>query len=712
MRFLALAAILLAPLAVRADETPTHLSPLQVTATRGAQPQLDVAQPLTVLTREAIARASPQVMSDLLRGQPGAFVQQTGPGQGSLIVRGLKGAELLHLVDGMRLNNTLFRTAPSQYLALVDPYNIAQLELLRGPYATLYGPDAMGGVVQLLTPEERFSGPAFALRGTALLRYGSASLSKTARLSAAVGNEDFSFAGGFSFMDYGSRRLGAPGQSPDGAGGTVESERVGGTAYRARGHDFKALWTPAGAHELMLSAQSFELPALPRYNELTAGFDRDGVPGPEFVDSVYLNARRFDHLRYRYGAPLGFIDRLELHLGQQAVRDDRRERATGASTRVEEFNRSVLQGLTVQAVSQLQRHRLSYGVDLYRDAVDSRRRDTDLDSGAVTGNGPGAPIKSRFPDGARSDNFGVYLIDAWQPDAAWQLDGGLRYNYTRTQLPQADRDLPASAVDDLDFAGNLGAAWRLTDALAWTVNAGRGFRAPNVNDLAQIGRRSGARVTIANPALKAERVSSIDSGLKFGDALWRAEFSLFYARYRDRITLVPTGNTLAEGEGGCQRAGGCIEAQNRNIASAVYYGVEAGARWQAAPPLALYASLNYTRGEQEDRGRREPANRVPPLNGQLGAEWQAGPRLRVEPLLYFAAAQHRLDAGDRADNRIAPGGTPGFAVAQLRLGWALRADLDLQLEGRNLFDQDYREHGSGIEGEGRGIVAGLRARLR
>ena len=151
----------------QAEDEAVDLGTLQVTAGRRAESTVDVPQPVTVLTRDDIERAPVQSWTEAMRGQPGAFVQSSGPGQGIVIVRGLKGSEVLHLVDGFRLNNAFFRNAPSQYIALVDPMLIDRIELVRGPNSVLYGSDAMGGVIQLLTPEQRFDGDRLETSGRA-----------------------------------------------------------------------------------------------------------------------------------------------------------------------------------------------------------------------------------------------------------------------------------------------------------------------------------------------------------------------------------------------------------------------------------------------------------------------------------------------------------------------------------------------------------------
>ena len=135
---------------VNAEDT-VILETYQVTASRTPVNSFDIPTAVTVVDSEEISRQTPQIVPDLLRGQTGVYVQETTPGQGIPVVRGLKGSEVLYLVDGMRLSNAIFRNAPNQYMALLDPFNVDRMEVVRGPSSSLYGGDAMGGVVQGIT---------------------------------------------------------------------------------------------------------------------------------------------------------------------------------------------------------------------------------------------------------------------------------------------------------------------------------------------------------------------------------------------------------------------------------------------------------------------------------------------------------------------------------------------------------------------------------
>ncbi|MES2682341.1 MAG: TonB-dependent receptor [Pseudomonadota bacterium] len=695
-------------LPVLADDA-TRLDPVQVTATRTAESSFDVAQPVTVLGAGQIGEKTPQVMAELLRGQPGVFFQQTGAGQGMAIVRGLKGAEVLHLVDGFRLNNAFFRTAPSQYIALVDPYNISQLEVLRGPYATLYGSDAMGGVVQITTPEERFEGEKPDYRTKVLGHYASADLAKVGRISHAIGNKTLSVAGGYTTASYGNRKVGKQGQFADGNGNISLNDRVGPSEYTARSYDVKAIYTPASAHELMLSYQLYDVPSgFPRYNEVVPGSKPIvASENPARFESLYFNSREFFHLRYRYSAPLAFVDSLELHLGRQVIEDNRYDRfmPNASTVRIQlEENRSTLDGLTAGFVSTAGAHRLTYGVELYQDQIDSTILRKNNAAAFIPSSASSLAFKSRFPNGAETDNYGVYLADSFRATDRLLLDFGLRGNATETTLPAApDSDRSTGfKVDSTDYSAQAGLRYALTPQLAYTLNAGRGYRAPNVNDLAAVGSRSNNRYVVSNPALKPETINSIDTGFKWRASGLSGEVVLFYSKYDDRIDLI--SNAVPRGTGECPATGETNDcSQNRNIQKAEYYGLEAALRYQLASNLTAYGTLNTVRAEKKVNGTTEPGNRIPPLNGVLGAEWLLLPTVVIEPSLWMNATQDRLDSVDRADNRIANGGTAGFAVLNLRAGWKPNDTYRVQLFGENLLDKQYREHGSGIDGRGRGV---------
>ena len=197
---------------------PAHAMPeletVQVTATRRAESTFEVPVATDVIDRDDIRAAAPQTVMDALRGRAGTYVQQTTPGQGIVILRGLKGSEVLHVVDGFRLNDAIFRNAPNQYVALVDSQSLARIEAVRGPMSALYGSDAMGGVLQMLTWEPRFDGSEWQTRGLLRSMYGSADASTMSRAEGAFGHERLVMSGGATYQDVNERRVGGGEELP------------------------------------------------------------------------------------------------------------------------------------------------------------------------------------------------------------------------------------------------------------------------------------------------------------------------------------------------------------------------------------------------------------------------------------------------------------------------------------------------------------------
>ncbi len=306
----------LLPLAsAHATET---LETVQVTATRRGESTFDVPVATDVIDRDEIRAAAPQTVMDALRGQAGAYVQQTTPGQGIVILRGLKGSEVLHVVDGFRLNDAIFRNAPNQYVALVDSQALARIEAVRGPMSALYGSDAMGGVLQMLTWEPRFEGADWQSRGLLRSMYGSADDSTLSRVEGAFGHEQLAVSGGATYQDVNERRVGG-------------GEELPYTRFTARAADAKVRAMVAAGNELTLSAQYSEQPHTPRYDELTPGYGQD-----EPNSAVYWfepQRRDFVQLRWRGSHPTRAWDSAEAQVGQQRIEDGRRNRDFGSATK-------------------------------------------------------------------------------------------------------------------------------------------------------------------------------------------------------------------------------------------------------------------------------------------------------------------------------------------------------------------------------------------
>jgi outer membrane receptor protein involved in Fe transport len=674
---LTLAALLISTWAVTkvasAQETTQEtIDEIQVTATRRPLAEKDVSAALTLISVEEIRGA--KIITDALAAQPGVFLQQTTPGQGAAIIRGLKGSEVLHIVDGMRLNNAIFRNAPTQYLALVAPGTVDRIEVVRGAPASLYGSDAVGGVVQVLSRIPAFDEPG--TRGEVYLAYDSADLGKVLRGSFDVGNERLAGLISGEYLQSGNRRIGG-------------DQRVAPTGYESKGARIALSATPDDEQSWLFDFQYASQPATPRIDELVAGFGQTEPSSSEFLFSP--NDRLFAHLRHTRENWLWSAD-WNFDAGWQRIDDDRITRDFQSQFRRREKNSSDLFGITASAASDTRNGSWIVGAELYHDLVRSQRSEEDINNGQVR------ELQARFPDESSADQAAIFANLLHSLGGRHTVSGGLRFSVIGVDLAETALS-PATSVDQNDISADIGWIIDVNQQSQFVANLGYGFRAPNVFDLGTLGDRPGNRFNIPNPDLESERIYQFDVGFRHREEFWDLNVMLFALHYTDRITSVLTGAVTPSGRD---------VVQNQNVESADIHGIEAAAHFVFSATTTADVVVNYTRGEQEEAdGLVVSADRIPPLNGRLSLRHTVSDSLSVEPYLLFAGSQDRLSPRDIRDVRIDPTGTAGWLTANIATIWQPADNWQIVASLENLFDKRYRVHGSGIDATGRNLLLSL-----
>lgn len=656
-------------------ETIDTMDEVLVTATRRPAASTQISSAVTVINAESLRRA--KLVTDALADSPGVFLQQTTPGQGAAIIRGLKGSAILHLVDGMRLNNAIFRSAPTQYLALVPTTAVERIEILRGTPASLYGSDAVGGAVQLVSRVPRFDSSDTKLSGDLVVGFDTADRERSVRATLDAGNRRLAASLGLEFLETGDRRIGG-------------GETLGPSGYESRALRLAFAGTPDENRNWLFDIHYLEQPSTPRIDELVPGFGQTEPASSEFQFAP--NRRSFVHGRYaRKAGPLD----LDWHLGLawQRIEDDRVSRDFEANVRRLEDNRSDLVGLNVSGARATNAGSWIVGAEFYFDRVASARYEQNLSDGRI------AEITARFPDGSEVRQFAVFTNLERAIGQRHTLNAGLRWSYVDVELASTPVSDSASIAAG-DLSGDIGWIVDVGERLQFVVNAGAGFRAPNVFDLGTLGNRPGNRFNVPNTRLDSEQVLQLDAGLRYRGQRAGVDLMLFALDYRDRITAVSTGETTAEGRN---------VVRSENAAESRIYGAEFAADYDLAAGLSANLVLNYTWGEQRDEGGPvEPGDRIPPLSGRLGLDVDPGGELRLRAWLSFAAQQDRLSARDIGDPRIDPRGTAGWGATGVELSWDFAEHWLLDVGIDNVFDKAYREHGSGVDAVGRNLSLRLR----
>ncbi|NLP12806.1 TonB-dependent receptor [bacterium] len=610
----------------------------------------------------------PRTTPEALMGNQGVWMQKTNHGGGSPFIRGLTGNQVLVLIDGIRLNNTVFRYGPNQYLSTVDPYSISRMEVLRGFGATLYGSDAMGGVLNLLTPMPEFSSER-KQSVQAITKYMSADMEKTAHVDVRLSAARFALSAGASLRSFGDVRAGR-GVGLQSPSGYDESAGQVKAALRLNDHWLLTM--------LWHKVQQKDVPAYDQVHQ--RGYERY-LFTPQDRQLAYLRSTLF------FSHPL--FRQIEITASFHKSLEGRERQKNNSTVAVYEKDRVPTYGLQVQAHADWSgNHQLIYGLEAYRDVVHSSSVQVESVSQQRTA------LRGLYPDGACSYNGALYLsyIRNW---SALSLHSGLRYNLVHIKIQDAifgDTDLSPSAL-----AGHCSMIYRFSDRINGVVNASSSFRAPNVNDLSTFGPFDNG-IEVPAPSLKPEYGYTLEAGVKTRSDHSSLALFLYHTWMRDMITRVQAmylGSSTYQGDRVYQKV---------NLQKAVLRGMEAEGEWQPAKRWLVRGNINYCYGQ--NLSDDEPMRRIPPLNGILAVVYHLSRHWSWTIESQSAATQTRLSSGDLSDHRIPAGGTPGWHALNTAASWR-PGTFTITAGIANLFDNAYRTHGSGIFMYGRCFWLGL-----
>ena len=649
---------------------------------------------VNVVTSEELRRRPMAILPQALREETGVQVQQTTANQGALLVRGLTGQQVLHLFDGVRFNNSTFRSGPNQYLALVDPSGIERVEVVRGPGSAQYGSDSLGGTVNLLPVQppvvEARTGTEFHAAFRPFFR--SADLTAGASTQISFGARRWNLLLGGGGQRVQDLRAGAGGDSHAavtrflGLPSSLLGNRLQDTGFAQFGGQARFGWRPRPDQHLTLAFHRGEQTGGRRYDKLNGGNgDLLNAFDPQVVTLFYARWEK---------QKLGRLDNLSTTFSVNDQQDGRRFQGgsgnpLAAITR--EANRTRALGYQVQASTHFGAGRsLVWGGEIY---------DEYISSGAVVLDPASQQEHSRrgrFPDGSRYTSYGLFAQQGVELlRSRVRLQGGLRYSafHFRTPSGRNEPGVPdfSTMLDDVTF--NVGAVLRVTDFFRLTGTVGRGFRAPNTTDFSAVGLTSNGFEVSPGEAGKAgaligstadatalstghaasvllpERAMNYELGAKFQTRRATLSLSAFHYTVSDFITkrtLLLAPGAVGSSIGGepivVQAPGGAVFTPldprpvlvRANVGQVRVRGFETDVEAQVTGSVFARAYFAYLRGVDTERGGPVGIEGgLPPANGYLSLRWQPGSRpFWIEAYSHLAWQQSRLSSLELSDQRI------------------------------------------------------------
>ncbi|MDF1661185.1 MAG: TonB-dependent receptor [Planctomycetota bacterium] len=693
-----------------AEEPSTNLKPVIVSSERGGdRSAFEVPQSVFVLGRERIVSGPmPYSVPDLLRQSPSVHAQATASGQGSPFIRGLTSRRNILMIDGIRINNSVFRAGPNQYTATIDPYLLERAEVISGSRSLLYGSDALGGVIKLesrrpgaptntiLQTVDSKDPPKNWMRGEFFSRYASADQSTTNRVAFRAQAGSVGLIGGVTYQDFNDYKAGEG------------LDTLQNTEYSQRSADLKLVIKPDEKSAIIAAFQRTDQRNVPRTHSTLFSESYRGTTIPGDLRRDLDQSRQLTYFQYEL-YDKGFLDRARFSLSWQRQYEN--------EDRIRTRNRTRRQGFTVDTIGTFLELTstivpdmdivLRYGADYYHDFVDTFRSDTNA-AGVTSQRSRGG-----FADDAQFDLFGLYaMVEAPIGDYV-TLNGGLRYEYAHVNADDVDPD-----PTDNNFLRKIDRSYDgLITSFGITVHAheyvnliasiSQGFRAPNLDDTTSFNDVQSNALDTPAPELDPETTISVELGVKFEHPKY-GNFQFFYYRtYLDEfIARVPTGRVV----------NGLTEFRRDNFSDGSIEGVEGGGEifLIQEPLISVYGGFAWTygRGDTLINGRKEeePLSRINPAQGRIGLRWRSKDRrFFLEGEAFYVRRQNRLAPNDIGDTqRIPTGGTPGYNIYSVRGGARVAPGIQVTLAVENLFNTDYRVHGSGSNGPGLNVIAGVR----
>lgn len=712
------------------DTSVIKLDEYIISANKFKENKKNVAQQIQVTDNKEITRMMPQTSAVMLEQTGNIFVQKSQMGGGSPVLRGFEASRVLLVVDGVRMNNAVYRTGHLQNAITIDPNILDRTEVLYGPSSTLYGSDALGGVIHFITKQPVFSDNDKLLpKVNAMTRYSTAYGEFTSHADFNLGLKRFASLTSVTYSSFGDLRQGAD-RSPfnkdfgkrneyvtsiNGIDSIVANSDPNVQKYSGYNQiDFMQKFSFKQKEHIIhgLNLQYSTSSDIPRYDRLT-----DVRNGKLRWAEWYYGPQERLLASYTFHASdlNGWFDEIKAGINYQKIEESRHQRQARASELESRIENIDVASYNIDLRKNKGGHELSIGTEGQYNKVQSMAHTTGVSNNETK------PLDTRYPDGGSTMmNAAVYAQHIYKIiPGKLLLNDGLRFNYVSLRSEFKDKTFfpfPYDVAEQKNTAlsGNLGLVYMPHYNWRFTLNGATGFRAPNVDDMGKVFESAGGeQLIVPNPDLKPEYTYNIDAGISFlkNDKI-KIEATGFYTWFRnaivtDRFQLNGADSVLYDG-------GMTTIVANQNKARAWLYGCNVGLTAALAKDVVFYSTINYTYGRFYDQHNTEvPLDHIPPVYGKTGIRYNPG-KLNTEFFVLYNGWKQLKDYNPYGEDNLqyaTPEGMPSWYTLNLRAGYEISKNFYVETALENILDKSYRVFASGINAPGRNFVVSLRGRL-
>lgn len=695
-----------------------------ISANKYEETKKTVMQQVQVISSKDISNMQSQSTADLIANSGNVFVQKSQLGGGSISIRGFEASRNLLVIDGVRLNNIIYRAGHLQNIVTTDNNILDRVEILFGPSSTIYGSDALGGAILMYTKKPVLSETNKSIvKANVMSRYSSACNEFTEHLDFNIGTKKIASLTSITYSNFGDLKGGenlnpfyskSYGERPyyvkrfNGKDSLVKNSNPYlqvGSGYMQYDIMEKLLFQQNVRLSHNLNIQYSNSGDVPRYDRLT---DPKGT-GLNSAEWYYGPQTR---LMAAYDMYLKNPDGNDKHFGlnYQNIEESRHNRSFGSNNRSNRIENVEIIGANLDFLKFVKTHCIRFGLDGQYNTLKSTANKENIVTGATS------VLDTRYPDGDNSMiNVAVYASHTWKITDQLTLNDGIRVGYSFMHSTLVDTaiqfHLPYTIIDQKSpvYSGSIGLIHSPSDDLKLSIGISTGYRVPNVDDLSKIFASAPGAVIVPNGDLKPERTINYELGItKIFNKKTRLENFVFYTQFVDAIV---TDKFKYNGFDSIMYEGTKSQVYaNQNKKEAYLYGLSSNLISQINDNFRMMMVLNYVYGRVKTDSLDYPLDHISPFMARLQLTY-AVKKFSADFFVNYNGWKKLKDynlGGEDNEQYATADGMPAWFTVNLRGSYKIYKLLTLQLGIDNAFDTQYRTFASGINAPGRNLFVALR----
>ena len=670
-----------------------------------------------LIDRNLIEKNSPQTSADLLEKTGEVYVQKSQLGGGSPMIRGFSANRILLSIDGIRLNNIIYRGGNIHNIISIDPNILEGVEILFGPASVMYGSDAIGGGINF-----KIKDPTFKLKklitGSQNIQYNSSNNSKIYNINIELGNKNISNISSFSMSSYddllsGAKRIKYPNfglreefvvrdniNDKDVIIKNNNPNKQVESGYSQLNLINKTNFKINDSKNIIYGIYYSKSSDIPRYDRL---IQYDDILTPKYAEWFYGPSIFFmNKIQFNSFTKNKFFDAYKIIIAKQKLKESRNSRKFNdyfLNQREENVN---IASINIDFDKKLENKEFYYGFESIYNYVKSSAKSKNISDNSTSS------ISTRYPDGGTRYISNSVYISFKNSFKKIKFNAGLRGNISNLKGILSgnfyDFEFNEIHLNNASLSGNFGLRYdKGISVLKFQYS--NGYRTPNLDDVGKVFDSEPGNLIIPNPNLKPEIANNFEINYEVSGKKILIKNSIYYIRLKDAITR---SLTRFNNQDSIMYDGTLSRVQTlTNTGKADVYGFSNKISYLISKKLKFINTISYN--YSSDIINKKPLRHSPPLFGKFEISYKTKSIELIYDLIYNGKKSIE-NFSDSELNKLylyTEDGSPSWKTHNISIIYNINYFIKSNFSVKNIFDLHYRTYSSGISAPGRNFNFGL-----